>query len=110
MKLWLDAQLPPQLAAWIKREFQFEATALRELGLRDASDKVIFDAAKKANVVLMSKDADFVELVLREGVPPHLIWLTCGNLSNHALQILLSDQLPKAKMVLENGESIVEIN
>lgn len=37
MKLWIDAQLSPALAVWITENFSnIEATAIRELGLRDA--------------------------------------------------------------------------
>ena len=49
MTIWLDAQLPPQLAAWIKTEFTSDAIADRDLGLRDASDKAIIEAARDAN-------------------------------------------------------------
>ena len=49
MTLWLDAQLPPQLAKWIQQTFAINAIAIRELGLRDATDSTIFDAAKRAN-------------------------------------------------------------
>lgn len=45
MTIWLDAQLPPQLADWIKLELAVDAVAIRDLGLRDASDKVIFTVA-----------------------------------------------------------------
>lgn len=38
MKFRVDAQLPPQLAAWLAAEFQVEASSLRDLGLRDAAD------------------------------------------------------------------------
>jgi predicted nuclease of predicted toxin-antitoxin system len=38
MKIWIDAQLPPTLANWLSATFAVEATALRELGLRDAQD------------------------------------------------------------------------
>ena len=75
MTLWLDAQLPPQLASWIQQTLTINAIALRDLGLRDANDSAIFDAAKKANVVLISKNSDFVELVMRHGAPPKLNWL-----------------------------------
>jgi len=38
MKLWLDAQLPPLLAEWINQQgFGVQASAVRELGLRDAT-------------------------------------------------------------------------
>ena len=37
MKLWIDAQLSPALAYWISNNFMdIEATALRDIGLRDA--------------------------------------------------------------------------
>lgn len=49
MKLWLDAQLPPQLTKWLTQEFAVEATAVRDLGLRDSSDAAIFQAARLAD-------------------------------------------------------------
>ena len=85
-----------------------DAKALRELGLRDAGDREIFDAARAHNVILLSKDADFVELVSRLGAPPKLIWLTCGNVSNEALQRLLTQQLSPALEVLQTDD-IVEL-
>ena len=45
MTLWLDAQLPPQLANWIQQTLTIHAIAVRDLGLRDATDSAIFDAA-----------------------------------------------------------------
>jgi predicted nuclease of predicted toxin-antitoxin system len=106
--LWLDAQLPPQLAVWLRNARQIDAKAVRELGLRDAGDREIFDAGRANNVILLSKDADFVELVSRLGAPPKLIWLTCGNVSNEALQTLLTQRLDAALDVLRNDD-IVEL-
>lgn len=73
MKLWVDAQLPPQLAEWLAAEFRVEACSLRQLGLRDAADREIFQQARQAGAVLVSKDSDFVELISRYGVPPQLL-------------------------------------
>ena len=109
MTLWLDAQLPPLLASWIQQILTINAIALRDLGMRDATDGAIFDAAKIANAVLISKDSDFVELIMRHGTPPKLIWLTCGNVSNAALQTLFNSKLREAIQLLEGGESIVEL-
>ena len=109
MTLWLDAQLPPQLAMWIRQTLAINASALRDLGLRDADDVTIFDAARKADAVLISKDSDFIELMMRHGSPPKLIWLTCGNVSNTALQILLRAKLREAIDLLDGGETIVEL-
>jgi len=46
MIIWLDAQLPPSAAAWIPATFGIEARAVRDLGLRDAKDPPIFQAAR----------------------------------------------------------------
>ncbi len=54
MNIWIDAQLPPTLACWITNNFEVEAAALRDLGLRDARDIEIFEAARVAgrNMIL----------------------------------------------------------
>ena len=36
MIIWVDAQLPPTLAAWLVKTFGVAAFSLKELGLRDA--------------------------------------------------------------------------
>jgi predicted nuclease of predicted toxin-antitoxin system len=110
MKVWLDAQLPPALAAWLRATFELEAFALRELALRDAQDIEIFEAAKTQNVVIMTKDSDFIDLVCRLGSPPQILWLTCGNVTNRNLRQLLTATLPRALEQLEQGERIVEIS
>lgn len=110
MKLWIDAQLPPTLANWLTNTFNIEALALRELGLRDSKDVEIFEAARTVNAVIMTKDSDFVDLVCRLGIPPQIIWLTCGNVTNRYLHQLLIVTLPDALERLRQGEMIVEIS
>jgi predicted nuclease of predicted toxin-antitoxin system len=46
MKLWLDAQLSPHLAQWLESSFGLETLSARRLGLRDATDQEIFEAAR----------------------------------------------------------------
>ena len=63
MKLWVDAQLSPLLAKWITENFAtIQAVAVRDLGLRDAEDQVIFFSARTADATVMTKDSDFLEL------------------------------------------------
>lgn len=109
MIYWVDAQLPPQLASWLKQTFNVEAYALRDLGLRDAEDGYIFQKARQQGIVIISKDSDFVEMILRLGVPPQLLWVTCGNVTNRRLQNLLTQVFPRGQELLAAGEAIVEI-
>ncbi len=59
MIIWIDAQLPPHLAQWLEKTFLVEAFAVRDLGLRDAEDREIFEAARRAQAVVLTKDKDF---------------------------------------------------
>lgn len=110
MTLWVDAQLSPSIATWISTTFGIEAIALRDLGLRDAEDYEIFEAAKARNAIVLTKDSDFVDLVDRLGAPPQIIWLTCGNTSNARLREILGETLPRALELLAAGETLVEIS
>ena len=62
-----DGQLSPEMASWIAKQFAIEAVPVRDVGLRDASDVQIFEAAKQADVVLVTKGSDFSHLIERLG-------------------------------------------
>ena len=49
MKVWVDAQLSPAMARYLKDELGTDASALRDIGLRDAEDGEIFQAARSAS-------------------------------------------------------------
>lgn len=107
--IWLDAQLSPVIAPWLETEFKIKCMAVRDLGLRDAEDLLIFDRAKRANAIVMTKDSDFVELLYTYGPPPRVIWLTCGNTSNENLKMILKKSLGEALRILDSGLNLVEI-
>ena len=109
MNIWLDAQLQPTLAPWMGVVFGLNAIAVRDLGLRGAKDFAIFTAARKADAVVLTKDADFVHLLAQHGPPPKVIWLRCGNTTKERLQQILNEALPSALKMLASGESMIEI-
>jgi len=110
MTIWVDAQMSPAIATWISSNYAVRAIAIRDLGLRDAEDKKIFEAARQEAAVVMTKDSDFVILLDRLGPPPQVIWVTCGNTSNGRLKEVLTATLPKALDLLNAGERLVEIS
>ncbi|HEV7591468.1 MAG TPA: DUF5615 family PIN-like protein [Longimicrobium sp.] len=109
MTLWIDAQISPAIAVWLRMRFDLDAIAVREVGLRDAEDPVIFAAARDSGVAVMTKDSDFVELLRRHGPPPQIVWLRSGNTSNARLKQLLTQALPAVLSMLDEGEPLVEI-
>ena len=68
--IWVDAHISPAVAKWITAELGHPAQSVRDLGLRNAKDKDIFAAARQANAIVMTKDADFAEMVDGLGSPP----------------------------------------
>lgn len=111
MIFWLNAQLPPSLAQWLSEIFGVNALTLQQLGLQDAQDIEIFNAdrANGLGTVIITKDRDFVDLVIRLGSPPQILWLTCGNITNRDLQRIFSRAFPDAVELFNNGENIVEV-
>ncbi len=111
MIIWIDAQLSPAVAAFINRNFaDIEAKSVRPLGLREAKDLEIFMMAKAENAIIMSKDADFLNLLETYGLPPQIIWITCGNTSNANMCNILQRTLKQALQILSTGEPMVELS
>ena len=110
MRIWVDAQMSPAIATWISTNYAVNAVAIRDLGLRDAEDRQIFEAARQEKAVVMTKDSDFVLMLDQLGAPPQVIWVTCGNTSNARLKEILTNTLPKALDLINFGEKLIEIN
>ena len=109
MRLWLDNQLPPALAPWMRALLSVECIPIRDLNLQRAADLAVFLAARDAQVVVMTKDGDFVNLLDQHGAPPQVIWVTCGNTSNARLRRLIEAAWPVMLPMLERGEALVEL-
>ena len=109
MNLIIDAQLSPHLAVWIEENFTIKTFSASYLGLHLAEDKAIFEYARKAEAIVMTKDEDFVQLLHRFGSPPKIIWITCGNTSNEHIKKLLQNKMQETIKLLETFD-LVEIS
>ena len=91
--------------------FDYTVKSAYILSLYELNDESIFRLAKEnANIILISKDADFPELISRLGAPPKLIYLKIGNCDNRNLWNLLKPHIEEAiKTLTLTDISIVEI-
>ena len=86
-----------------------ECVPVRALNFQHASDREIFAAARRAQVVVMTKDDDFADMVEQYGPPPQVVLVTCGNTSNAHLRRLVQVAWPAVLTMLERGEALVEL-
>ena len=108
MKFVVDAQLPPFIAA-ILRQAGHDAVAVREIGLREATDATIWEYAVQNNAAILTKDEDFADRCFRSQNPPVIVWLRIGNATNPVLVGWLMPLLPAILARIENGDRLVEV-
>jgi predicted nuclease of predicted toxin-antitoxin system len=89
-EIWLDTNISP---------------AIYSLSLHHKTDLEIYQLARtQGKVILLSKDADFPELISRLGAPPKLINLKIGNCDNRSLWEFIQPNIKNAIDLLMNSD------
>ncbi|MEM1167622.1 MAG: DUF5615 family PIN-like protein [Cyanobacteria bacterium P01_H01_bin.35] len=88
MKLLLDHNLSPRLVSRLANIYP-HSSHLYFLGLDQASDRDVWQYARDNQYIIVTKDADFYDLVILLGFPPKLIWIRVGNCTTSQIEILL---------------------
>jgi predicted nuclease of predicted toxin-antitoxin system len=89
MTFFVDAHLPRKLVGLLQ---QLGSDAVHTLDLPEknaSSDQTIVEFADKNNLVVMTKDSDFVDSHLLLKRPRKLMHITIGNISNDQLLKLI---------------------
>jgi len=80
MKLLFDQNLAPRLVRDLSDLFP-ASVHVRDIGLKSAKDRAIWDHARDEGFVIVSKDNDFQQMSFVWGHPPKVIWIRRGNCS-----------------------------
>jgi predicted nuclease of predicted toxin-antitoxin system len=88
MKLLFDQNISPRLVHMLA-DIYTGSVHIRDIGLRDADDSVIWDYAGSHGFAIVSKDSDFQQRSLLYGSPPKFIWLRVGNCPVKTIEDLL---------------------
>ncbi len=96
MKLLFDENLSPRLPTLLA-EFYPASVHVKECGLSEASDAVVWDYARAHGFTIVSKDSDFQERSVLFGSPPKIIWIRTPNCKSAEVAELLS----KARTLVE---------
>ncbi len=88
MKLLFDQNISHRILRQIPEEFS-GSTSVKAEGLLNASDRQIWDFAKKHNYIIVTQDSDFNDLNALYGFPPKIIWIRSGNLKTPLILAVL---------------------
>lgn len=108
-ELWLDAMLSKYLPPWVERGLGLRCRYLPGTGLRDRGDTAISAAARPADAIVLTRDAELPGLVARLGPPPRVNLLNCGNCTNDELKHVLARFLGSAIATPDQGRASAEI-
>jgi predicted nuclease of predicted toxin-antitoxin system len=108
MQFLLDANLAPGLALQITSA-GYDCIHMGDVLPVNATDPDIARLANRLGVVLITKDADFYDLRLRDVLQVPLVWMRTGNMSNRQLSGILLPKLPRIASAIAAGERIIEI-
>jgi len=88
MKLLFDQNISHRILRKIPEQFT-GSTSVKAEGLLNASDRQIWDFAKKHNYIIVTQDSDFNDLNSLYGFPPKIIWIRSGNLKTQLILAVL---------------------
>ena len=88
MKLRFDQNLSPRLPGLLHDRYP-DSIHVRDVGLKNATDTVIWKYAEQNGFVIVSKDSDFQQRGLLFGHPPKFVWLRVGNCPVETIEDLL---------------------
>ena len=110
MKLLLDANISWRMATVLKNHFE-DCIHVDNSGLASpASDKEIWDFALDTNLVIVTNDEDFLNLVNLKGFPPKVVLLRTGNQANsHLADILIKHKEDILQLCTSQEIGLLEI-
>ena len=88
MKLLFDQNLSHRLVQVLQKEYP-DSRHVREAGLQEATDAVVWQYAAQQGFAIVTKDADFHQRSFLFGHPPKVVWLRVGNASTAKIEALL---------------------
>jgi predicted nuclease of predicted toxin-antitoxin system len=108
MKFLIDNALSPLVADGLLKA-GYDAVHVRDIGLHDASDLIIFRSAEESDRIIVSADTDFgTILALRDQSKPSVILFRRGSQHRPDQQVsLLLSNLPSINNELLDGSVVV---
>ncbi len=110
MKLLLDANVSWRLVSKLKKHFT-DCFHVDKIGLNiPATDNEIWEYASTNNLIIVTNDEDFQNLLNKKGFPPKILLLKTGNQSNEFIELILIKHIVSIQDLDQSDEyGILEI-
>jgi predicted nuclease of predicted toxin-antitoxin system len=89
-RLLFDQNLAPRLVDQVTADFP-GSLHVRDLDLQSATDAEVLRVAAERDLVVVTKDKDFADIVTARGGGPKVLWLMLGNASTDEIAASIRD-------------------
>ena len=103
MKLLFDQNLSHKLARRLADLFP-DSTHVREVGLKEAEDPMVWEYAKQQSFLIVSKAADFHQRSFVFGFPPKVVGIRLGNCTTAEVEQVIRKNFASIKAFAEDEE------
>ena len=112
-EFWIDLNLPPHMAMWLREDFDVDAKSFKELNFDNVSDLEVYKiaAARTNTIIITTKDIDFINFQEFIGAPPKILYINVGNISNKELKSLILNKFADIlQLFLKSHNALIEIS
>ena len=113
LEFWIDLNLPPSMAIWLREDFHVKAFSFKDMGFDTKPDIEVFHlaASQKNIIVITTKDFDFIGHSDTFGHPPKILYVNVGNISNKELKVIVYKSFTEViNMFLQPDKFLIEIS
>ncbi len=104
MKLLFDQNLYHKLVRRLADLFP-DSIPVREVGLKESEDPVVWEYAKPQGLMIVSKDADFHQRSFVLRFPPKVMWVRLGNCTTAKVEQVIRKNFDSIKAFAEDEEA-----
>jgi predicted nuclease of predicted toxin-antitoxin system len=108
VKFLVDNQLPVALAHFLNSQ-GLDCQHVHEVGLDEATDAQIWNHVVTQQIVVITKDEDFVYFANQTQPTAQVVWVRLGNCRKEVLLAAFGQLLPQILESLKAGNRVVEI-
>jgi predicted nuclease of predicted toxin-antitoxin system len=107
VRFLVDTNLPPALASWLVARGHDAEHAALVLG-PTADDETIWAHAISTSAIVVTKDADYLDLATRAG-GARVVLVRCGNLKLAPFRVWFETRWAGAEGLLQLDERVIEL-